>query len=138
MRVGTVGSLEKELGTEFKFDEPSSFETVTGTYREKVKVPSVPFEIEIFHLSADAHDQLRFQRRQRSFPAFMLSSFKIRLLGELNQEGRNAGRARSGLLSSMLSCLHAFLIQNQITRFGVRVTVAKLISKPCLRFVALR
>ena len=45
MRVGTVGSLEKELGTEFKFDEPSSFETVTGTYREKVKVPSVQFEI---------------------------------------------------------------------------------------------
>lgn len=65
--IGKVGSLEKELGTEFEFDEQSSFETVTGTYREKVKVPSVPFEIEIFHLSADAHDQSRFQRRRKVF-----------------------------------------------------------------------
>ena len=64
---GKVGALERELGTEFVFDEQSSFETVTGTYREKLKVPSVPFEIEIFHLSADAHDQSRFQRRRRVF-----------------------------------------------------------------------
>jgi hypothetical protein len=64
---GKVGALERELGAEFVFDEQSSFETVTGTYREKLKVPSVPFEIEIFHLSADAHDQSRFQRRRRVF-----------------------------------------------------------------------
>ena len=42
-----------------------SFETVTGTFRDRVRVPPLAFEIEIFHLSADAHDQSRFQRRRK-------------------------------------------------------------------------
>lgn len=62
---GKVGALERELGPEFEFDDQPSFETVTGTFRDKVRVPSLPFEIEIFHLSSDAHDQSRFQRRRR-------------------------------------------------------------------------
>jgi hypothetical protein len=62
---GKVGNLALMLGSEFEFDPQSSFETVTGTYREKVKIRSIPFEIEIFHLSQDAHDQSRFQRRVR-------------------------------------------------------------------------
>ena len=62
---GKVGALEKELGAEFVFDPQPSFETVTGTFRDKVRVPALPFEIEIFHLSADPHDQSRFERRRR-------------------------------------------------------------------------
>ncbi|MCB1236581.1 MAG: hypothetical protein KDM91_16050, partial [Verrucomicrobiae bacterium] len=60
-----LSELQRELGSEFEFDEQPSFETVTGTFREMVRVKSVPFDIEIFHLSKDAHDQSRFERRLR-------------------------------------------------------------------------
>ena len=60
-----IAELERELGAEFVFDKQPSFETVTGTYREKVSVPGLAFDIEIFHLSNDAHDQSRFARRRR-------------------------------------------------------------------------
>ena len=60
-----IAELDRELGAEFVFDKQPSFETVTGTYREKVHVPALPFDIEIFHLSNDAHDQSRFARRRR-------------------------------------------------------------------------
>ena len=33
--------------------------------RYHLRVPKVAFEIELFMLSTDAHDQLRFQRRQK-------------------------------------------------------------------------
>ena len=56
-----IVELERLLGSEFVFDPQPSFETVTGTYREKAHVPSLPFDVEIFHLSADPHDQSRFQ-----------------------------------------------------------------------------
>lgn len=62
---GKLAELERELGPEFEFDPQPSFETVTGTFREKIRVRGIPFEIEIFHLSADAHDQSRFARRTR-------------------------------------------------------------------------
>ena len=42
-----------------------SFETVTMTTRFVIDVAGIPFRIEFFLLSEDAHDQLRFQRRQR-------------------------------------------------------------------------
>lgn len=51
---GKVGTFERELGPEFQFDDQPSFETVTGTFRDKVRVPSLPFEIEIFPLIAAA------------------------------------------------------------------------------------
>lgn len=62
---GKMGALEKELGAAFEFDQQPSFEVVTGIYREKIRVPGLAFEIEIFHLSNDAHDQSRFTRRRR-------------------------------------------------------------------------
>jgi hypothetical protein len=62
---GKIVELERALGEEFVFDPQPSFETVTGTYRERASIPSVPFDIEIFHLSNDAHDQSRFARRRR-------------------------------------------------------------------------
>lgn len=62
---GAVAALEKELHEDFEFDDQPSIETVTGTFRDKLKARAIPFEIEIFHLSLDAHDQARFQRRRR-------------------------------------------------------------------------
>ncbi len=50
---------------DFIFDPKPSFETVTGTFRDKARAAGLPFEIEIFHLSGDAHDQSRFSRRVR-------------------------------------------------------------------------
>jgi len=43
----------------------SSFEMVTSTRKELIKVKDSPFEIELFHLSEDAHDSARFARRQK-------------------------------------------------------------------------
>ncbi len=60
-----IGEVQKFLGPEFIWDAQPSFETVTGTFREKVSAPTLPFDIEIFHLSKDPHDQSRFQRRRR-------------------------------------------------------------------------
>lgn len=60
---GQIAALQSELGSEFEFDEQPSFETVTGTFREKVRIKSIPFDVEIFHLSKDAHDLSRFERR---------------------------------------------------------------------------
>jgi hypothetical protein len=55
------------LPSEFKVDPQPSFETVTGTLRETIRVPSIAFEIEVFHLSDDPHDQARFARRRKVF-----------------------------------------------------------------------
>jgi len=58
-----VGPLIGELSDDFEFDPQPSFEMVTGTLREKARAKEIPFEIEIFHLSEEAHDQSRFSRR---------------------------------------------------------------------------
>jgi hypothetical protein len=51
------------LGDDFEADPQLSFETNTGTYRQIIKHKHSPFKIELFLLSADPHDQSRFQRR---------------------------------------------------------------------------
>jgi len=51
------------LGTDFAPDPQLSFETNTGTYRQEIKHTGSPFKVELFLLSADLHDQARFQRR---------------------------------------------------------------------------
>jgi hypothetical protein len=38
---------------------------VTGTWRQLIQVPKIPFTIELFELSRDAHDQSRFERRRK-------------------------------------------------------------------------
>ncbi len=48
-----VTELADLLGEEFVLDPQTTFETVTGTYRDIIQVPSVPFKIELFHLSQD-------------------------------------------------------------------------------------
>jgi hypothetical protein len=49
----------------FKVDPQVSFETVTGTWRQIIEIPEIPFTIELFELSADSHDQSRFLRRRK-------------------------------------------------------------------------
>ncbi len=57
--------LLRSLGPEFVPDTQMSFESVTGTTRHIVKLRDTPFLIELFLLSDDAHDRLRFGRRVR-------------------------------------------------------------------------
>jgi hypothetical protein len=53
-----------ELGDGFQLDDQGSFEMVTGTTRFHLRVPAIEFEIELFILSSDSHDQIRFQRKR--------------------------------------------------------------------------
>lgn len=56
-------TLATELGDEFHLDPQGSFEMVTGTMRYHLWIPTAKFEIELFLLSMDPHDQARFDRR---------------------------------------------------------------------------
>lgn len=57
--------LYAALPESFKVDPQVGFEMVTGTWRQIIQVPSIPFAIELFELSRDSHDELRFSRRRR-------------------------------------------------------------------------
>jgi len=59
----TVSRLARELAPRFTFDPQASFETVTVPIRRILRCVDSPFYVEIFELSDDAHDQMRFQRR---------------------------------------------------------------------------
>jgi len=58
------GKLTSILPPDLELEQQSSFEMVTSTRKELIKVKGSPFEIELFHLSNDAHDRSRFGRRQ--------------------------------------------------------------------------
>jgi len=58
-----VARVVKELGPPWHFDPQISFESVTGTKRCLLELEDDPFHIEVFRLSDDPHDQLRFERR---------------------------------------------------------------------------
>ena len=57
--------LASLLPTDLALEQQSSFEMVTSNRKELIKVKDSPFEIELFHLSKDAHDSSRFARRQK-------------------------------------------------------------------------
>ena len=57
--------LFARLPDAFKVDPQVSFEMVTGTWRQIIQVPEIPFMIELFELSGDPHDQSRFSRRRK-------------------------------------------------------------------------
>lgn len=57
--------LFTELPKSFRIDPQVSFEMVTGTWRQIIEIPEIPFTIELFELSGDAHDQSRFGRRRK-------------------------------------------------------------------------
>lgn len=52
------------LGPQFQLDPQMTFETVTMTYRFKLSLVGTPFTIELFLLSDDEFDRLRFSRRR--------------------------------------------------------------------------
>lgn len=63
--------LLADLGPDFELDPQGTFEMVTGTLRHHLRVPAIKFEIELFLLSDDPHDQSRFDRR-KSIPSEQL------------------------------------------------------------------
>jgi hypothetical protein len=65
LEVESLPALMNHLGPAFRLDPQMSFETVTMTRRHILDVASIPFRIELFHLSDDPHDQERFRRRRR-------------------------------------------------------------------------
>lgn len=60
-----LAHLAAHLGSAFHLDPQMTFETATFTRRNVMKLIGIPFTIEFFHLSDDAHDQERFRRRCR-------------------------------------------------------------------------
>lgn len=62
---GRLEALAKMLGPEFSLDPQGSFEVITGTIRHHLRIPAIPFEIELFVLSDDDFDRIRFERRRR-------------------------------------------------------------------------
>jgi hypothetical protein len=62
----SVRAIADALGDAFRLDPQMSFEAVTMTTRHVLQVAGTPFKIELFHLSDDAHDRERFQRRRRT------------------------------------------------------------------------
>ena len=64
IQTGQREELFALLPDSFNIDPQVSFEMVTGTWRQIITVPEIPFTIELFELSSDAHDQERFSRRR--------------------------------------------------------------------------
>ena len=56
--------LFRELPAGFEIDLQVTFEMITGTWRQVIEIPSIPFTIELFELSDDPYDQSRFSRRK--------------------------------------------------------------------------
>jgi hypothetical protein len=61
----SLKDILRHLGPEFQLDPQASFETITGTRRYKLQIIETAFEVELFLLGSDAHDQSRFARRRR-------------------------------------------------------------------------
>lgn len=57
--------LPEVLPDGIELDDQMSFEMVTSTRRELLRVKDSLFQIELFRLSEDAHDQARFARRHK-------------------------------------------------------------------------
>jgi hypothetical protein len=63
-RGGVGEEFCERLGDGFEFDPQLAFETVTGTYKQLLKQKGSAFQVELFQLSSDPHDQMRFTRRR--------------------------------------------------------------------------
>lgn len=93
-----IKSLVNLLGSEFERDPQLAFETVTATKKALLRVKQTGFQIEVFFLSDDAHDQQRFERRQlvSAFgrKAYVLSAEDVIVtkLRWLHLAGRNKDR----------------------------------------------
>ena len=60
----SIRALADRLKGQFQFDPQMKFETVTGTTKYLFRLVESPFEVEVFLLSDDEHDQARFARRK--------------------------------------------------------------------------
>lgn len=60
-----VARVAERLGAAFRLDPQMTFEAMTMTRRHVLEVVGIPFKVELFLLSEDAHDQERFRRRKR-------------------------------------------------------------------------
>ena len=60
-----VSDLAQRLAPAFRLDPQMSFELITGTTRYVLQAADTAFQVELFLLSDDAHDQERFARRGR-------------------------------------------------------------------------
>ena len=65
MQLGSLplNQVVARLPEGFLVDPQIGFETITSTTRYRIKYAPLPFTIEMFELSDDAHDQLRFRQR---------------------------------------------------------------------------
>ena len=61
---GVLGQLIAGLNQDFILDQQLSFETITGSLRNVLTFLPTKFDIELFRLSDDEHDMLRFERRK--------------------------------------------------------------------------
>jgi hypothetical protein len=59
----SVTELMRRLGPDFRLDQQAGFELVTATVRYRIDHPAANFQIELFMLSDDPHEQQRFARR---------------------------------------------------------------------------
>ena len=60
---GGLQRLDTHLASGLVLDRQGAFETVTGTVRHLIALVGSPFVCELFELSDDPHDQMRFARR---------------------------------------------------------------------------
>jgi hypothetical protein len=59
-------ALMQSLPSDFIVDDQITFETVTGHLRQILKLPKIPYMIELFDLSDEPFDQKRFSRRKET------------------------------------------------------------------------
>ena len=64
LRGRSIMELQRLLPPALRIDPQVGFETMTATLRNVVTARGVAFEVELFRLSDDPHDQQRFQRRR--------------------------------------------------------------------------
>jgi hypothetical protein len=64
MKSAVGPDFAQKLGDEFALEPQLSFEMVTGTFKQLIRQKKGPFEVELFLLSQDEHDQSRFARRR--------------------------------------------------------------------------
>lgn len=62
-------ALMRSLPKDFQVDDQVTFETITGHRRQILKLPKIPYIIELFDLGGEAFDLERFRRRKSTLLA---------------------------------------------------------------------
>ncbi len=64
-KEGVLNEISAALGEDFRLELQTGCELMTGSIRNILTYTPTKFEIELFRLSEDPHDQERFARRRR-------------------------------------------------------------------------